>query len=177
MNQKKILKTALWGVFVLLTVTGSLFAMAVTSGTSRTTEVTEQQAQATASSLVQGEVSEVEVEYENERKVYEVEVRDETGETEVKIDASSGEILSIEDEDEEYVSSAGAKVTAAEAKAIAVQETGGRVTDLDTDRERGRDVWEVEVRTSRGEADVLVDMETGEVLAVEWEDEEDEDDD
>ena len=79
-------------------------------------------------------------------------------------------------EDEAQISSSVARITKEEAKDIAEEETGGKATDVDTDRVKGRDAWEIEVRKGGNEADVLVDMETGEVLEVEWEDEEEDDD-
>ncbi len=78
-------------------------------------------------------------------------------------------------ENEVQISSSNAKITELEAKQIAEQETGGKVTDVDTDRIKGRDAWEIEIKKNGKEADVLIDMETGAVLAVEWETDEDDD--
>ncbi len=80
------------------------------------------------------------------------------------------------DDDEAKVSSSGAKISEEEAKEIAVKETGGTVTDVDTDRVKGKAAWEIEIQKDGKEADVLIDMETGAVLAVEWEDDDDADD-
>lgn len=80
-----------------------------------------------------------------------------------------------DEENEPQISSSNAKITELQAKQIAEQETGGKVTDVDTDRIKGRDAWEIEIKKNGKEADVLIDMETGAVLAVEWEDEEEDD--
>ena len=79
------------------------------------------------------------------------------------------------EEDEIKVSSYNAKITEAEAKKIVAGEVGGIVTKVDTDKIKGRDVWEIEIKKNEKYADILVDMETGEILDIEWEDEEDDD--
>ncbi len=167
--------------------------------------ITAEQAQAIALSVVDtkkvGSITDIELENENGNTVYAVEFTKDGIETDVKIDAVNGNVLLIEDDtneadrdddenermeddededdedDETRVSSANARITEEEAKRIAEDETGGRATEVDTDRVRGRAAFEIEIRKNGKEADVLVDMETGEVLEVEWEDEEDEDDD
>lgn len=83
----------------------------------------------------------------------------------------------LDEENEIQVSSSNAKITELQAKQIAEQETGGKVTDVDTDRIKGKDAWEIEIRRNGKEADVLIDMQTGAVLAVVWETDEEEDDD
>jgi len=88
-------------------------------------------------------------------------------------DDSDGDEETGDDETEEKISSAGAQVSEEEAQAIALREIGGRVSDMDTDRIRGRDAWEVEITKGSRQADVLVDMETGAVLDIEWEEDDD----
>ena len=60
------------------------------------------------------------------------------------------------------------KVTAEQAKASALKSVSGRVTSVDIEKKRGKFVYVVEIRTRTGaEKDVLVDIDTGQVLGVE----------
>jgi|SRR3989344_1031487 len=81
-----------------------------------------------------------------------------------------------DDENEVQVDSTSALITEAKAKEIAINEIGGVVTDVETESVNGRNAWGVEIKVNGKEADVFVDMNTGEVLNVEWEDENEEDD-
>jgi uncharacterized membrane protein YkoI len=59
------------------------------------------------------------------------------------------------------------KVSAEQAKAAALKKVSGRVTSVDIEKKQGRFVYVVEIRTGAGaEKDVLVDIDTGQVLAV-----------
>jgi hypothetical protein len=60
--------------------------------------------------------------------------------------------------------SAAAKVSIADAKRIALQRMPGKVTDVAIEKKRGRNVYVVEIQTGRGEVDVFVDTQTGEVI-------------
>jgi len=59
------------------------------------------------------------------------------------------------------------KISAEQAKAAALKKVSGRVTSVDIERKQGKYVYVVEIRTGAGaEKDVLVDLDTGQVLAV-----------
>ena len=59
------------------------------------------------------------------------------------------------------------KISAEQAKAAALKRVSGRVTAVDIERKQGKYVYVVEIRTGGGdEKDVLVDIDTGQVLAV-----------
>jgi peptidase YpeB-like protein len=60
--------------------------------------------------------------------------------------------------------SAAAKITAENAKKIALQRVPGKVTDVTVERKRGRNVYVVEIQTEGREVDVFVDTQTGEVI-------------
>lgn len=74
-----------------------------------------------------------------------------------------------EEEEENEVSNEDATITLDRAKEIAIETTGGEVEETDMEMEDGRKVYEIEIKKDGKEADVLVDMETGEVIEVEWE--------
>lgn len=60
-----------------------------------------------------------------------------------------------------------AKISAAEATRIALERMPGKATDVKIERKLGKNVYVVEIQTSRGEKDVLVDIESGKVLGTE----------
>jgi uncharacterized membrane protein YkoI len=55
-----------------------------------------------------------------------------------------------------------------EARQIAEEETGGVAGDVTTEKEDGTLVYEVQVKTDKGPAEVEIDANTGEVLEVEY---------
>jgi uncharacterized membrane protein YkoI len=63
--------------------------------------------------------------------------------------------------------SAAAKVSEEQAKQIALKTMPGDVTSVVIEKKRGRNVYVVEIQTPRGEKDVLVDIQTGDVVGTE----------
>lgn len=57
-----------------------------------------------------------------------------------------------------------AKISAAEAKRIALERMPGKATDVKIERKLGKNVYVVEIQTSRGEKDVFVDIESGKIV-------------
>jgi hypothetical protein len=57
-----------------------------------------------------------------------------------------------------------AKISAAEATKIALERMPGKATDVKIERKLGKNVYVVEIQTSRGEKDVFVDIESGKIL-------------
>jgi Peptidase propeptide and YPEB domain len=64
-------------------------------------------------------------------------------------------------------SAAAAKISAEDAKKIALQRVSGKVTDVTIERKKGKNVYVVEIQTGSSEVDVLVDTETGKILGTE----------
>ncbi|MFJ7934141.1 PepSY domain-containing protein [Sporosarcina sp. NPDC096371] len=62
-----------------------------------------------------------------------------------------------------------------EAKAIAVKSVGGKVTEIELDREKSGDVYEVEVHSKGIEYDLDIDAQTGKILRTEQEHMDDDD--
>ena len=61
-----------------------------------------------------------------------------------------------------------ANISEEEAKAIALREVPGKVTDITIETKSGKESYVVEVDADNGpEIDVIIDMETGEILGVE----------
>lgn len=61
-------------------------------------------------------------------------------------------------------------ITIEEALAIAQEAQAGTVEEIERDREDGVAVFEVEIATADGEYEVIIDAATGEVLAVDKDD-------
>jgi hypothetical protein len=57
-----------------------------------------------------------------------------------------------------------AKISAAEATKIALERMPGKATDVKIERKLGKNVYVVEIQTSRGEKDVFVDIESGKIV-------------
>ncbi len=64
-----------------------------------------------------------------------------------------------------------------EAKAIAVKSVGGKVMDIELDRDKSGDVYEVEVQSKGIEYDLDIDAQTGKVLRTEKDDMDNDDQD
>lgn len=145
--------------------------------------LTVSQAKSIALKAVEGKVDDVDLERKNGQTFYEVEI-DRKGQPDVtvRLDAYTGKVLAVVndddyDDDDDYrdngtsnSSSASAsnqvKLTVAQASNIALKQvTGGKVTKVELDRDNGRYVYEIELRTAQGEADVDIDANTGKVLS------------
>lgn len=139
------------------------------------------QAKEAALKATEGKVDDVDLERRNGQTFYEVEI-DKKGSHDVvvRLDAYTGKILAVVDDedDDDYkgtvagtssnqAASKQVKLTEAQASNIALKQvTGGKVIEIELDHDNGRYVYEVELRTANGEADVDVDANTGKVLSV-----------
>ncbi|QOS81696.1 PepSY domain-containing protein [Paenibacillus sp. JNUCC31] len=141
------------------------------------------QAKEAALKATDGKVDDVDLERRNGQTFYEVEI-DKKGSNDVvvRLEAYTGKILAIVDDedyddDDDYngtvagassnqAASKQVKLTETQASNIALKQvTGGKVTKIELDHDNGRYVYEVELRTAGGEADVDVDANTGKVLS------------
>lgn len=148
------------------------------------TLLTVAQAKEAALKATDGKVDDVDLERRNGQTFYEVEI-DKKGSSDVvvRLDAYTGKILAVVDDedyddDDDYKgtvagtssnhsASKQVKLTEAQASNIALKQvTGGKVTEIELDHDNGRYVYEVELRTANGEADVDIDANTGKVLSV-----------
>jgi Peptidase propeptide and YPEB domain len=73
----------------------------------------------------------------------------------------------LRDKPAKQKSAAAAKISAEDAKKIALQRVSGKVTDVTIERKKGKNVYVVEIQTGSSEVDVLVDTETGKILGTE----------
>lgn len=145
--------------------------------------LTASQAKSIALKAVEGKVDDVDLERRNGQTFYEVEIdRKGSPDVKVRLDAYTGKILAVVNDDDydgtddyrNHGTSNGSnasaynqvKLTVAQASNIALKQvTDGKVTKVELDRDHGRYVYEIELRTAQGEADVDIDASTGKVLS------------
>ncbi len=146
------------------------------------TVIAQSEAQKIALKAQKGTVDEIELKTKNGKTYYEVDIDRPEGDVDVWIDAYTGSVLKVEQDDDRSDDRSGTaanagqkaptvKISASEAASIAIKEAGGgKVHDNDLDEEDGIYVYEIEVKTSKGEVDIKIDANTGKVLKSEVDD-------
>src|SRR5690625_3712507 len=120
-----------------------------------------------------GQVTELELDEDDGRLIYEIELRTGTEKAEIEIDAYTGEILVIEIENDnsnkyKFKSQDDQTVIGAEeAITIAKNKFDGRVKELQLDKEDGRLIYEVELISGNKEAELEINAYTGEIISIE----------
>jgi uncharacterized membrane protein YkoI len=155
---KKTSTNILLGLSVMALLTlSSLLVAAISTGKGPLEmlfPVDEKQAVYIAQQQVEGVVQEVEIETINNVPVYEVDIRGGGTEIEVAVDAYTGDVVSVEEEEEDtpITGSALDRASAAALKHIGE----GRVTDTEVGDEEG--YYEIEITKNNGrEVDVHLD--------------------
>ncbi len=166
--EKTGLKVLLGFLVVMLVASSSVLVAAISTGKSPIDilfPVDKEQAVTIAQNYVQGTVGEVEV-ATVDNQVHEVEIRNVDKETEVRVDANTGEVLSVEEEYETEedegpdVQITGNALDKAKAAALEIVCEGknpcsARVTDTEVGDEES--YYEVEVQYNGKEIDVQLD--------------------
>lgn len=164
-------------------------------------EISKEEAITISLEEVPGKAVQTELEDEDGKTVYEVDVKAEDGKMwDLEINAGNGDVLQKEtdddgrdeddgddelsDQEEQNQLKKEAKITSEESESIALKEVKGDVIDNELDEENGTVVYSLEITDDQGvEHEVEIDAKTGEVLKKEKdddaddEDEEDEEDD
>ena len=125
---------------LIVTATFMKFDSSDNSNALATSTITESQAISIASNAAKGTVTEIELENENGKMVYSVEITEGKTETDVKVDAISGQILKVEVEDElgrKELEVINPKITEEQAKNIALTAVNGKVTALEAKKVNG----------------------------------------
>lgn len=137
-----------------------------------------------------GTITEMELEKELNKIVYEVEVESNGKEIDLKLDGNTGEVLKTKEkeiinnendddtddrDDDKNIDPSKAEIDANKAGEIALKEFAGTITDLELDEDDGRLVYEIEVRDGKEEADFDIDATTGEILELDIDTEDDDD--
>ncbi|USK59430.1 PepSY domain-containing protein [Peribacillus asahii] len=164
-TKKMMIIVMVTGVLVLGGVS-AITAYALNAGT-----VSKEEAVKSVSEQVKGEVTKVERDLDDASLTYEMTVKTENGYEDVEMNASNGEVIEREYDDDYYESYSAAKVSLEEAEKIALKEVAnGTITDVELDMENGLLVYEIEVEKKWLEYDLVIDANTGDVLHVEKED-------
>jgi uncharacterized membrane protein YkoI len=122
-----------------------------------------EEAIAIAQTAASGAVGDVELERSGDQLIYEIEV----GESDVYVDAMSGDLLGTERDDDDTDAALGEPELSAEQAIAAAQEAAsGTVGEVELESELGRLVYSVEI----GNQEVVVDATDGSVLSVEQDD-------
>lgn len=140
-------------------------------------KITAQEAETIALGKVSGEMTDLDLDYDDRtaKVVYEVEVTHNGLEQDVKIDAVTGDVLHVQkddddDRDDDNINSSQVKVTEQKAEGIALKEVDGEVVSIELDEDDGIALYEIEVQSNKGEVEVTVSATNGDVLEVEWDD-------
>jgi uncharacterized membrane protein YkoI len=195
MMKRKILIGTLASALVL----GGAFAVGATNndgsnsveGTNQSENemITVEEVEKAALKEVAGKVEGIELERKRDQMMYEVEVEKDHIDYDVYIDAHTGELYSVnQDDDFDDDDSVASKseddstvngnptqtnqVTISQAEAINIAEkaTNGKMHEIEKDEDDGFFKYEVELKTDRGEAEVEIDAVTGKILEVEFAD-------
>lgn len=130
---------------------------------------------------VDGVVESVELENQNGQSVYEVEIDKDQKDYELYIDATTAKINrvdeKVDDDNDDDVNSKKvsnkAIITEKEAIEIAKTKIDGELHEIELDKDEGRYVYDMEFKTSLGEAEITIDAEVKEILEFELDDQDD----
>jgi uncharacterized membrane protein YkoI len=159
------------------------------NGTKKDNLLTNEEIVEKALTIVDGTVTEVELEKTLTRTIYEVEINKDGFEYDLDMDAVTGKVLkndkSADDKDDKEVlddnssktDSSKVAITREVAIETALIEATGTVTDIELERDDSQKFYKIEVEDGTKEVEVKVDANTGAVLSVDEEDDNDEDDD
>lgn len=128
--------------------------------------ITEEQAVAIAKGMVNAIVKDIELDKDDNRYYYDIELEDDNFEYEVKVNAITSEVIKFDKEaldDDEYVQSE-KLLTKEEAIAIAKKKANGTVEKIELDSDDNRKVYEIEMKDDEFEYEIDLDAATGEVL-------------
>ena len=151
------------------------------TGNDNTAKITIEEVESKAVETVGGVVTEID--YDRSDDEYEVEVESGSVTYELDINATSGEVVKKETENNEdgktlTVANTDTKVntkpdtnkktnnyiTAKEAIAIALKQTPGTVKDVELDKDDGRAYFEIEIKDGKYEYEYEIDAVTGKIL-------------
>ena len=134
-----------------------------------TAYITQQYAEEIAAGAARGTVTEVTTQEKDGRVVYSVTLVADNETSDVRINALTADIITIEKsvlEGEPAVESS-SKITEQQAKEIALNAVSGTVTDVALERKGGKQVYVVEIKSGYVETDVIIDISTGDIIRIE----------
>ncbi len=125
----------------------------------------------------EGVVESIELERENGRMVYDIDIDNGSEDVDLDMDAVTGEVLRSktdwdddDDDDRDDVRPADNLLTKQEALDIATAEFNGKLEEIELDDDDGRVIYEIELKNGDREAEFDIDAVTGEILDMELDD-------
>ena len=153
------------------------------NGKEKTSILTNEEITEKALAKVDGTVTEVELERKLSGTVYEVEIKKDGYEYDLDLDAVTGDVIKNDkskDDDEtdsddngQKIDSSKVAITSEAAIEIALKEAEGTVTKLELESENGQTYYEIEIEDGTKEVDLEVDANSGAVLSIDKDDEND----
>lgn len=129
----------------------------------------------------QGRVVNIELEKKFSGLYYDVEIRDNNQEIEVRLDAYTGKIVRVsketDDDDFDVPAQGDVMISAAKAAEVAAASVKGKVTEVDLDHDNGSFVYEVEIKDGKTVTEVGVDAQTAKIVSKDVDFDDDDDDD
>ncbi|MCR6105257.1 PepSY domain-containing protein [Salipaludibacillus agaradhaerens] len=136
--------------------------------TNEEARISADEAVAIAQAELDGKLGDIELDTEDGRLVYEIELEYEGDDYDFKVDAYTGEIIKIDDDLLNTSISDDVSISVQEAKNI-IKELipDGKIDDIELEKKEGRYVYEIDVDYRDEDGDIYIDAETGEVLKIE----------
>ncbi|NQX47575.1 PepSY domain-containing protein [Paenibacillus tritici] len=130
-----------------------------------------------------GQVENIDLEKKAGSMYYDIEIQQTKQETEVRVDAYTGKVISVrkdadDDRDDNNTAAtapSGKMITAARAAEVAAASVKGTVAEIDLDRDHGGAVYEVEIRNGQVSTEVGVDAYTAKIVYTDVDSEGDDD--
>lgn len=140
--------------------------------------ITVEEAKKIALSEAEGRVESIELERVKGKQYYEIDIDNGEEDFDIKINALDGKVISInkerddDDDNDQSEKEINGENIISEQKAIEIaeKEVNGMMKEIEIDEDDGQILYEVELQTNKGEADVDIDAETGKVVKVELDD-------
>jgi uncharacterized membrane protein YkoI len=151
--------------------------------------ISEEQARKIALEKVNGKIVEFELDYDDGRPEYEIEIRADGKEYDLEIDGYTGKIIKFEVDDdddddddrrsekESSKSSTGSKasdknsdkqlISEEQARKIALEKVNGKIVEFELDYDDGHPEYEIEIRADGKEYDLEIDGYTGKITKFE----------
>lgn len=152
-----------------LLIVGAIILGSIGFSTSALAAITEQQAKDIALKEAQGgQITKFKLDKEDGRMVYEVEVMDGSVEKDYEIDAETGAIVKVENEQKgnrNNNSVNNPKISYDKAKEIALKQSkNGKFKEIELKHKNGVLVYDVEIAEGFMDREFLIDANTGEIL-------------
>lgn len=169
-NKKSITKLALIGALILGGVSLTTKSYASSIQTNQSQIITLEEANKIALKQTKdGKILKSELDHNHGRTIYEIEILENNIKKEIDIDAVSGQILKIDNDDSPSHSHmqtpVEAKISIDEAKAIALKNSSnGTLKSIELDSKRGLPFYEVEILENNIEKEIRIDATNGNII-------------